>query len=198
MKNVNMIYKSKYSILKIVDEKMKSRRHSIIGAPLQRDEMLALILYTGADCNYDLCASQRRGNYRKWRWFDRCLWLGIWQLSRRESGAFSVYTGLNGVHINSSIIENGYFRTYVSTSWRKEQAEAFMKGKDNKGKGMIIEINQDYKLNGGVSCCDVSWISKFPDECEILFARSLSYTADNFSCVLLDASNGVQIVSLRK
>ena len=46
-------------------------------------------------------------------------------------------------------------------------------------------------------CCDVSWISKFPDDCEILFARSLGWL-DNFSCVILDEVNGVQTVSLKQ
>ena len=31
-----------------------------------RDKMLALVLYTGCDCNYDLCSSQRNGDYNKW------------------------------------------------------------------------------------------------------------------------------------
>ena len=41
------VYKSQYSILKIVDEKIKCKRHRLMGSPLSRDEMLALILYTG-------------------------------------------------------------------------------------------------------------------------------------------------------
>ena len=40
------------STLRIVDEKMKCHRHAVMEAPLQRDEMLALILYTGLIYSY--------------------------------------------------------------------------------------------------------------------------------------------------
>eukprot|EP01084_Bolivina_argentea_P114312 203544_1 len=56
-----------YSIIDIVDHKMYSKRHVLMGCPLNRAEMLSLILYTGCDCNYDLCKSQRKGNYKKWK-----------------------------------------------------------------------------------------------------------------------------------
>eukprot|EP01084_Bolivina_argentea_P286352 491198_1 len=61
----NDIDEEKYSILNIVDEKLKSHRHKLMGCPLNRGEMLALILYTGCECNYDLCKSQRNGDYMK-------------------------------------------------------------------------------------------------------------------------------------
>eukprot|EP01084_Bolivina_argentea_P315961 547575_1 len=57
------------SILQIVDEKMKAKRHQIMGNPLTRGQMLALLLYTGCECNFDLCASQRKRDYTKWKWF---------------------------------------------------------------------------------------------------------------------------------
>ena len=44
-----------------------------------------------------------------------------------------------------------------------------------KNKGMMIYIDEGYRDDCHVRCCDVSWISKFPDECEILFARSIHY-----------------------
>eukprot|EP01084_Bolivina_argentea_P114311 203543_1 len=82
-----------HSILQIVAEKMESKRHKSINSPLNRGEMLSLIMYTGCDCNYDLCGSQRKGNYNKWKWFDYCLWNAIRKLSQKESGSFGVYTG---------------------------------------------------------------------------------------------------------
>ena len=95
--------------------------------------------------------------------------------------------------MDRKMIKSGYFITYVSTSWRKEVSKAFM-----KGDGMIIEIDKKYKERVGVYCCDVSWISKFPDECEILFARSTAFMGENkFKCVILDESNGVQTISLK-
>eukprot|EP01083_Nonionella_stella_P080936 222649_1 len=44
-----------YQILHIVDEKMNHIRHQVVAQPLRRSQMLALILYTGCACNYDLC-----------------------------------------------------------------------------------------------------------------------------------------------
>ena len=154
-----------------------------------------------------MCSSQRKGDYKKWKWFDYCLWHAIDELSCFEKGDFKVYTGLSGV--KSNIKEtSGHFVTYVSTSWRKEVSRAFMKG----NKGMIIEIDKQYKNNWDVHCCDVSWISKFPDECEVLFARSArKYDGGMYGdtinmlmldmvtkarYVVLDESNGVQTVSL--
>ena len=94
--------------------------------------------------------------------------------------------------MNKKYVTKGYFVTYVSTSWRKEVSEAFM-----KGSGMMIHFEEEYRNYGDVLCCDVSWISKFPDECEILFARSLG-SLGNFNCTVLDECNGVQTISLKR
>ena len=101
-----------------------------------------------------------------------------------------MYSGLNGVKMDRKTIEKGYFVTYVSTSWKKEVSKAFM----GKKKGMIIEFDQEHK--SGVRCCDVSWISKFPDECEILFARSFRF--NEFRCTVVDESDGIQTISLKE
>eukprot|EP01084_Bolivina_argentea_P139945 246133_1 len=61
-----------YGIVKIVNDKMKHQRHLMMDCPLNRGEMLALLLYTNCNVNYDLCNSQRNGNYEKWKWFDYC------------------------------------------------------------------------------------------------------------------------------
>eukprot|EP01084_Bolivina_argentea_P052218 95931_1 len=55
-----------HSLLEIVDLKLKHPRHIAMKSPLNRAEMLSLILYTGCDCNYDLCKSERNGDYKKW------------------------------------------------------------------------------------------------------------------------------------
>eukprot|EP01083_Nonionella_stella_P011236 31934_1 len=186
---------SEHSILKIVDEKMNHTRHKQIRLPLRRDEMLALILYTGCDCNYDLCEQQRNGNYIKWKWFDYCLFGAIRKLSHKESGEFVVYSGLNGVKMNKKSVRSGYFVTYTSTTWEKDIAKAFM-----KGDGMIVSIDKKFKNDRAIKCCDVSWISKFPDECEVLFARSLEYKTleTGFVCNVMDAAKGVQMICLKK
>eukprot|EP01084_Bolivina_argentea_P202728 346325_1 len=169
-----------YSILQIVNDKMNHIRHKTVGKPLNRAEMLALILYTGAECNYDLCKSQRNGDYNKWKWFDYCLFDAIYKLSVGECGNFSVYSGLSEVQLNTNFARNCYFVTYFSTSWNKSIAKRFI-GSDN---GMIIKIDKEFKNSSSVYCCDVSWISRFPDECEILFARSINwlFEGNNFKC----------------
>eukprot|EP01083_Nonionella_stella_P086512 240393_1 len=185
---------SEYSILKIVDETLNHTRHKQILSPLRRDEMLALILYTGCDCNHDLCKQQRNGNYHKWKWFDFCLYKAITKLSGKERGEFVVYSGLNGVKMNRKSVRSGYFATYMSTAWQKEVAKEFM-----DGDGMIVAIDKKFKNDRAIKCCDVSWISKFPDECEVLFARSLEYKANNgFVCDVMDDTNGVQMICLKK
>ena len=168
-----------------------------------------MIHYIACNCNYDLCASQRNGDYKKWKFFDMCLFNAIQKLSTHETGKYPVYSGLNGVKMDKKIVTNGYFVTYVSTSWRREVSEIFTGG----DKGMIIQFDEEYRNHETVKCCDVSWISKFPDECEVLFARSFvmkapsgsangchyyTSTENNFTCVVLDEIDGKQIVSLKR
>ena len=209
------VYDSKYSILVTVDQKMNCLRHRMMNKTLNHGEMLALILYTGlmyhfcelfdiiitlfqigCECNYDLCSSQRNGDYDKWKYFDYCLWNAIQKLSSQENGKYPVYSGLNGVKINEKVVTNGYFVTYVSTSWQKNVSEAF-----TQGNGMMIHFDEEFTDRGWIRCCDVSWISKFPDECEILFARSVQdiwNDNNNFKCEILEEANGIQTILLTK
>ena len=122
-----------------------------------------------------------------------CLFDAIIALSDREIGAFHVYSGLNGVKLDQKRVANGYFATYVSTSWRKSVATDFM----GDGNGMIIKFDKGYKSDNYVYCCDVSWISKFDYECEVLFARSRYWGCLNqFSCKVIDESKNIQTVLL--
>ena len=178
------------NLIQIVDSKMNCFQHLEIGKPLNRGYILALILYTGCDCTYDLCSTQRNGNYLKWKWFDYNLYFAIQTLSDRETGHFHVFSGLHNVKLNKKQILNGYFATYLSASWNKKIAKRFI-----KNTGMLIQIDKIFKNNKNVFCCDVSWISKFGDEHEILFARSTSI-ASSFKCKILDDCNAIQIVQL--
>eukprot|EP01084_Bolivina_argentea_P260387 439709_1 len=185
---------SDYSILHVVDQKLKHIRHKQMGSPLRRDHMLALVLYTGCDCNYAMCAAQRNGNYNKWKWFDYCLRHAIQILNRYERGNYKVYTGLNEVQLDKKHLSLGYFPTYTSTSWVRDVSQQFM-----GDKGMIIEIDEKYRSKKFCVCCDVSWISKFPDECEILFARSIHLDLDGYGCFklsVLDQQSEIQTVLL--
>ena len=177
--------------MNIVDNKLKCMRHQLMGSPLNRAEMLSIILYTGGDSNYDLCKSQRNGDYHKWKWFDYCLYYAINRLSKREYGSYKIYTGLSGTKLKDKHVDCGYFKTYVSTSWMRQIAETFA-----DDTGMIFEINEEFREKA--KCCDVSWISKFGiSESEILIARSIDAVFNRFQCKIIDERNGVQIVSLR-
>ena len=165
----DLVLENGSSILGIVNKKIKHPRHFAMGSPLSDVGMLALVLYTGCDCNYDLCKSQRSGDYQKWKYFDRFLGQAIKTLSYRERGSFAVFTALDKVMLENEEIECGWFPTYVSTSWLEPVAMDFV-----RNTGMLIEIDQEFKRHENVFCCDVSWISKFEDEAEVLFARSAS------------------------
>ena len=75
------------SLLTVVDRKLEHPRCKQIQAelaelrkhrrgneryfysPLTRAHMLAVILYTGCDSNYAMCAAERKGDYETWPWF---------------------------------------------------------------------------------------------------------------------------------
>eukprot|EP01084_Bolivina_argentea_P296274 510231_1 len=165
-----------YTIMNIVEQKLKCMRHKKMGSPLNRAEMLSLLLYTGGDCNYDLCKTQRDEDYIKWNWFDYCLHNAINKLSKREHGSYKIYTGLGSTRLKTKLVKCGYFKTFVSTSWVKYIALTFV-----DDQGMLFEIDKTFREKA--ICCDVSWISKFgQSECEILIARSIDSVFNRFEC----------------
>ena len=101
---------------------------------------------------------------------------------------------MNNVKLDSKQINEAYFVTYVSTSWQKDVATSFM-----EDKGLIMEVDESFK-NQRAICCDVSWISKFPDECEVLFARNIgnrdTMMENAFKCEVLDETQNVQRVGV--
>eukprot|EP01084_Bolivina_argentea_P294372 506479_1 len=156
------------SLMVVVEDKLKHPQHIKLGNPLRKDQMLALILYTGCDSNYKMCAKQRDSDYDTWKWFDLCLYTAIDALWRRETGKYKLYSGLANVKLNSSSI-NGYFLTYTSTTWNRNVALRFIKQYGDTG--MLIEMDDNFRNKSFNRCCNVSWISKFPSECEVLLAR---------------------------
>ncbi len=86
-------------------------------------------------------------------------------------------SGLKNVRLPSPTLKDAYFCTYLSASKSKEVAITF-----REEKGVLFEISENIKSQlppklamclpqaKGI-CCDVSWISKFPDEQEVLFRR---------------------------
>eukprot|EP01084_Bolivina_argentea_P303374 523753_1 len=82
--NEQDLQNNKYSIMTIVRQKLNCNRHKRMGSPLNKAEMLSIVLYTGGEVNYDLCKTQRNGDYDKWKWFDYCLFNAINKLAKRE------------------------------------------------------------------------------------------------------------------
>eukprot|EP01083_Nonionella_stella_P157203 510104_1 len=174
--------KDKYTIMNTVQDKLVCMRHKQMGSPLNRSEMLALILYTSTDCNERLCNAQRDGDYDKWKWFDYCLYNAVLKLSQRECGSYAIYTALKDVKLQYEFIERGCLKTYLSTTWVEDIALQFME-MDAYDKYILFEMDGEFREK----CigCDVSWISKFgSNECEVLIARSIDNAHNCFECVV--------------
>ncbi len=173
-------------IMRIVDEKMTHPRHIALGEPLEgrKDLILALVLYTSRNskCGAHLYKTQQSGDYAKWQVFDKCLDLAIQLLSERETFSSRLYMGLKGVEFEEGDEkEPPVFLTYVSASKRKDVALRFRGEIENPGTLVVfdecnqlgVEMMEDTleKLGNPGVCADVSWISDFPDEMEVLFRR---------------------------
>ena len=175
--------KKHYSLLMVVNEKFECCKHKKeLLYPLTRAQILALLLYTGCECNYDMCKSQRNGDYKKWKYFDDCLYWAIVKLSKHESYleyTTALYSGLHKVQLNAKQLVLSYFATYVSTSYIKDVSLRFA-----KNDGMIFELDED--ILHRFHCCSVEWISKFQDECEILIARSLDVGSHASTLTIVD------------
>ena len=188
-------FSKSYSILKIVNRKLDSIKHKInYQSCLNRQLMFALVLYTHCQCIYDLCNNQRNGNYTKWSVFDSLLYNAIAKLSRFEKlEGISLYSGLSNdvtLKINKKRWNKCCFPTFVSCSWNKDVSMDFINDDDdnnnNNNKGSLIEIENATFTNNRIKCCSVDWISKFPDECEVLMARSDLKNDKKFDLILLD------------
>ena len=67
-----------------------SDQFSSEGYKISLAEMLALVLYTGCDSNYAMCAAERGGDYATWPWFSFLL---HWALSKLPTEEGTVYSG---------------------------------------------------------------------------------------------------------
>ena len=132
---------------------------------------------------------------KKWKCLDFCLYSAIDKLSDYETHDENIYTGLAGIYLDETKFDNEQnhhllLKTYTSFSTDLGVAEGFA-----TSNGLIIGINMKRAkqlplwnnpnvpfdssiLNVpmqeqyvGLLCCDVSWISKFPTEREVLMAK---------------------------
>ena len=138
---------------------------------------------------------------KKWKCFDFVLYYSINQLSKYETHDENIYNGLAGVYLDETKFDDGnkknhlLLKGYTSFSTDLSVAENFA-----ASNGLIIGINMKnikkiyFNQNVGsmcnkigvdpnilnltmqesyvgLICCDVSWISKFPTEREVLMAK---------------------------
>ena len=174
-----------FKIFEKLDEKMNHERHKQMGYPLNEYQMLSLILYCNGECNHSLCQAQRDGTSKsKWIFFDIGLDQAIDLLAKHEIHDENIYTGLAGIFLDVSELyclgpaANALeFKTNVSFSRDLRVAREF-----RGDEGLMIGINlQRVWLQSAVGgkhlpyACDVSWISRFPTEQEILVAKGVRF-----------------------
>ena len=177
----------------VVGSKLRHSEHESLGKPLKFEEMLALVLYTGCDCYKDLRKYQYehagRNIYRRepseWCCFDRALDSAVRKLGAAQLAKYGpsrglpskyAYHGTNWCKVsvrgrwmlpNREYTEPvGELPTFTSFSTSRDVALFF-----SKGKGSIARVDMTLARDSDLFC-DVTWISKFPQEQEVLFHRN--------------------------
>ncbi|CAF1353953.1 unnamed protein product [Didymodactylos carnosus] len=209
------------SLDEVVREQLRDPRHQQIGSPLSYDQMLSIILYTSTDVyadlrrdeiyyfvqNFEKINSVGKRDYKSQKWpvFGKVLNTAICCLNDSDNSyrPKTVYHGLQNIEIDPATFNNHgpvpelakhhHFRygTFISTSWDKQVALSF-----RGDKGSLLEIdttdtlvNHTWKLIGA----DVSWISKFPIECEFLMTRGAVFQIENIN---FDNEQNCQVVKV--
>ena len=172
-----------YGIFKILDEKMNHEKHQQMDNILFKAQMLSLILYCNGTVDGNLSSCQRDGTYiKKWPMFDSLLNSGIIELSKYEIHDENIYSGLNGALLDFYQLYRQanfscllHFKSNVSFTKDLNVAYQF-----RGAEGMVLGINLKQSLEedifghgikSRISACDVSWISRFPLEQEVLISR---------------------------
>ena len=177
-----------YKIFDVVATKMKHPRHLKMRSPLLEPYMLSLILYTFSDdISHSLSCALRKRNYNKWCVLDHCLSDAIGALSNWENHDLFIYSGISGVEIKDADTL-GYkindmehdailvFQTYKSFSTSLRVAKEFA-----GDEGLIIAIKLcpfNMAISKNIFACDVSWISKYVTEREILAMKNSKVVLD--------------------
>ena len=129
------------------------------------------MLENSQDCL--LCRSQINETYNnKWTYFDLLVDMSIIQLSEFEDHWENIYTGICNVlyQFKNDHHDKVMLKTHVSFTTSLDVAKEF-----RGDEGMIIGMNVKRScvaISGNFKVCDVSWISRFPSEKEILCRRS--------------------------
>eukprot|EP01084_Bolivina_argentea_P283870 486298_1 len=161
------------TLSEVVMEKLNHPVHKAFGSPLNYDEMLSIILYTGTDAYKDLRNVEMNHNYQKWKHFRINLSNAIHKLpSIRKNdidGSNYVYHGLHKVDGNMCV--NSWSEPYTVMSATKDISVAVNFAK-NEGSVLLFKLSGDFGFT--FEGADVSWISKFPNEKEVLLLPNQS------------------------
>jgi hypothetical protein len=165
--------------------KLVHERHRQLPNPLSYAEMLAVLCYTGTDAQMDLRRSMLEGKaLESWPFFSRLMRVAIAKLSRDPTPRRpkTVYHGLRNVSFRDVIrMETTFASSFcgcvypalVSTSCQRgvslAMAAAGVSSKIGAKRGMLLKINLQMSTTDEI-CADVSWISKFPSEDEVVIA----------------------------
>ena len=197
------------TLRQIAEEKLQHPRHRELGSPLNLEEMLAVLLYTGTDCYADLRCSERDGDYRKWCRFASVLDIAVYNLAVVAAancielpptlyhGLGHVYAQdlpevcLGGAHDTVYCALGFSSPTFMSTSWDRKVATDFilMNGStEHSVNGLLLQMAGRKAAQIGA---DVSWISKFPEECEVLLGRFAYFSSDTWDWGSGESSEGI-------
>lgn len=170
--------RSKYKIFDVLDAKMNHPRHVAMNKPFEDFPglLLALILYTSGSCNHDMSLSLRNGDFGKWRVFSRSVESAVFILSKfNEFRNITLYSGLCDVYLDHDFDNNcntnralrATMKAPMSFTTDLDVATAF-RGDQGTLFGVRFGNSSDYNF----CMADVSWISMFPNEKEVLFVNT--------------------------
>ena len=162
----------KYKIFDILKEKLKDKVHQMMQSPLNQFPalMLGLLLYTDGDCSHKLSRALRDGKYRNWKHLACAVRTGVFILNKfQRFHNLSIFSGLCDVFLDpqQAIQPNGRIRGHLKSpvSFSTDLSVA----KEFRGSaGMLMELKIDDSINYNICMADVSWISKFSSEKEVL------------------------------
>ncbi|ETO06899.1 hypothetical protein RFI_30493 [Reticulomyxa filosa] len=149
-----------------------------MGYPLDLEHICAIWLYCGKSCNVEFSKDQINFKHSKWIWLDWCLHNAVRTLcfhERREEAEMELYCGLKDVRLDNAKkeIKGGNFISHVSTSADIHVARIY-----RSDQGCILHFHPSMRRAINIYSCDVSWISPFGSEYEILFARSFVFGSE--------------------
>ena len=179
-----------YKIFDVLTRKMNHPRHLKMRSPLLEPFMLSLILYTFSDkISHSLSCALIKRDYDKWCVLDYCLSDAITVLSYWENHDLFVYCGISAAEMkemeDAAAIDYDdrrkqdrilFFQTYKSFWTSLSVAKEFA-----GDEGQIITIKLcplNLAITKNIHACDVSWISKYVNQREILVAKNSSLIFD--------------------